>query len=178
MVTESNALTLENDVVIITDFDEGSAELFPESTSLEHAVTSSTSSPIEKRITVSSELSGTSTIQEKSLSASLLGQLPSPEQIFPTPQIYTKTALSSTMHSMPAAGSTVSFTKHTTVSPKGPHETLPTVNIDFQLRSLLHRRSVIPVVKAGGISLPSSSSPFLPLWRLQHNGLQNTTEGK
>ncbi|XP_078272795.1 phosphatidylinositol phosphatase PTPRQ [Rhinoraja longicauda] len=148
LVTESNALTSENDAVIITDFDEGSAELFPESTSLEPAVTSSTSPPIAKIITVSSELSGTSTIPEKSVSASLLGQLTSPKQIFPTPATYTKPALSSTMHSMPAAGSTASFTKHKTASPTGPHETLPTVDVNFKLRSLLRRRSVIPVVKA------------------------------
>ncbi|XP_051886667.1 phosphatidylinositol phosphatase PTPRQ [Pristis pectinata] len=175
LVTDPYTLTSENDAIIITDVDEGSAELLSESPSLEPAVTSSTS-PIEKLITVSSDLSGTSTIHEKSLAASLPDQLTSHKQIFSSPLTYTKTALSSTMNSMPAAGSTTSFTKQTTVSPMGPLDSLSTVSMNFKLRSMLHRRSVIPVVKAGGISLPPSSSPFLPLWRLLPNGLQNITK--
>ncbi|XP_062913828.1 phosphatidylinositol phosphatase PTPRQ isoform X1 [Mobula hypostoma] len=168
LVTDSTTLTSENDTVIITEFDEGSAELFSE--------LPSTSSPIEKLITVSSDLSGTSTIREKSLAPSLPDQLTSHEQIYSAPLTYTKTALPSTMHSMPAMGSTTSFTKQT-VSPMGPLESLPTVSVNFKLRSMLHRRSVIPVVKAGGISLPPSSSPLLPQWRLLPNGLQNISKG-
>ncbi|XP_069760121.1 phosphatidylinositol phosphatase PTPRQ [Narcine bancroftii] len=171
LVTESSPLISDDDVVIITDF-EGSAELFSESSSLEPAVTSLTS-PNEKVITVGLDLSGTSTVHEKGLEASLTDQLMSYEQIFPSPLTYSKTALSS---AMPAAGSTTSFTKQTTVSPLGPLESLPTLSMNFKLRSMLHRRSVIPVVKAGGISLPPSSAPLLPMWRLLPNGLQNITK--
>ncbi|XP_067855570.1 phosphatidylinositol phosphatase PTPRQ isoform X2 [Heptranchias perlo] len=173
LVTDSNILTSENDAIIFTDLDEGSAELFSESSSLEPAVTSPTFSPVETLITVSSELS---TIHEKSLAASLPDQLTSHARVFPSPLIYSKTSLSSTVHSMAATGFTASFTERTTPSSLGPFESLPTISMTLQPRSMLHRRSVIAVVKAGGISLPPSSSPFPPQWRLLANGLQNITE--
>uniref|UniRef100_UPI00398ECD83 phosphatidylinositol phosphatase PTPRQ n=1 Tax=Pristiophorus japonicus TaxID=55135 RepID=UPI00398ECD83 len=176
LLTDANTLTPENDAVIFTDLDEGSAELFSETSSLEPAVTTPTFSPDETRNTVSSELSGTSTIHEKSLAASLPDQLTTHAQVFPSSVIYSKTSPSSTEHSMAATNFAASFTKGTASSSLEPFESLPTNSITLQARLVLHRRSVIAVVKAGGISLPPSSSPLPPRWRLLANGLQTITE--
>ncbi|XP_067906563.1 phosphatidylinositol phosphatase PTPRQ isoform X2 [Heterodontus francisci] len=169
LVTDSTTLTSETDA-IFTDLGEGSAELISESSSLEPAVTSPTFSPVETLITVSSELPGIATIHEKSLAASVSDQLMSHAII------YSKTSLSSTIHSIAATGFTASFTKQTAHRSLGPFESHPTISMTLKPRAVLHKRSVTAVAKAGGISLPPSSSPFPPLWRLLANGLQNITE--
>ncbi|XP_048405543.2 phosphatidylinositol phosphatase PTPRQ isoform X2 [Stegostoma tigrinum] len=171
LVTDATTLTSKTDA-IFTDLDEGSAELISDSSSLEPAVTSSAFSPAEALIPVSSELPETATVHEKSMTASV------PDQPISFALIYSKTSPPSTAHSIAATGFTELFTKPTDSSSLGPFESHPTINMTLKLRSVLHRRSVTAVVKAGEISLTSSASPFPPQWRLPANGLQNTTESE
>ncbi|XP_078424688.1 phosphatidylinositol phosphatase PTPRQ [Cetorhinus maximus] len=168
LVTETTTLTSETDA-IFTDMDEGSAELFSESSSLEPAMTSPTFSPVEALSTVSSELPEIPTIDEKSLAASV------PDQLTSHAKIYSKTSLPITIHTIAASGFTESFTKQTAPGSLGPFESHPTISMSLKPKSVLYKRSVTAVVKAGGISLAPSSSPFPPLWRLVANGLQNIT---
>ncbi|XP_048463873.1 phosphatidylinositol phosphatase PTPRQ [Rhincodon typus] len=169
LVTDSTTLTSKTDAMF-TDLDEGSAELISDSSSLEPAVTSSTFSPAEALIPVSSELPEIATVHEKSMTA------PVPDQPTSLAIIYSKTSLPSTVHSIAATGFTESFTKPTASSSLGPYESHPAINMTLKLRSVLHKRSVTAVFKAGEISLSSSASPFPPQWRLLANGLQNTTD--
>ncbi|XP_060696040.1 phosphatidylinositol phosphatase PTPRQ [Hemiscyllium ocellatum] len=168
LVTVSTTLTSKTDA-IFTDVDEGSAELISDSSSLEPAVTLLTFSPAKELTPVNSDLPETTTVHEKSMTASV------PDQLTSHAITYSQPSMPSTAHSMAATGFTESFTKPTTSSFLGPFESHPAINTTLKLRSVLHKRSLSAVVKAGGISLPSSASPFLPQWRLLANGLQNIT---
>ncbi|XP_072341266.1 phosphatidylinositol phosphatase PTPRQ [Scyliorhinus torazame] len=169
LVTETTTVTSETDA-IFTDVDEGSAELFSESSPVEPAVISSTFSSVEVQMTVSSGQPEISTIHENSLAASV------PDQLTSHAIQYSETPLPTTVHSVAATGFTDSFTNQTAPGSLGSFASHTTLSMTLKPRLVLSKRSVTAVVKAGGISLARGSSPIPPLWRLRANGLRNTTE--